>query len=133
MTEKEVEAVVRLQGYGLDCRAIAEITGVNREALKTFVRRHPIQSVKPIDTDGYCRNCGRPLSYTVGHRIRLFCDQSCRMAYWNSHRDRVSRKKWKDYVCLTCGQPFKSYGSRPRKYCGRKCYHESRRKRIREG
>ena len=128
MTESEVQAVTRLQGYGLDYRAIGEVTGINRETLKSFVRRHPIGTVRPVDTDGYCRNCGRPISFTVGHRIRLFCDSHCRMAYWNSHRDRVNRKKWQTFTCLRCGTEFEAYGTRERKYCCRACYHESRRK-----
>lgn len=127
MTECEVQAVTRLQGYGLDYRAIGEVTGINRETLKTFVRRHPVGTIQPVDTDGYCRCCGKPISFTAGHRVRLFCDSRCRMGYWNSHRDRVNRKKWQTFTCFRCGAEFKAYGARKRKYCSRGCYHESRR------
>ena len=126
LTEHEIEAVDRLIGYGLDYKQIGEVTGIDKEILRSYTRRHPAVHVTLVDTDGYCRSCGRPVSFTPGHRIRFFCGNQCRRTFWNSHRDQIRHRTWRAFTCLYCGSAFK--GRRDHKYCCRECYFLSRRK-----
>ncbi len=128
MTEPEIEAVNRLQGFGLDYREIAEVTRIDRETVRTYTRRHPAVITIRIEADGYCRSCGRPLAFTAGHRTRLYCGTSCRMRFWNGHRDHIRHRTWRTYTCLCCGKMFEAGGREARKYCSRECYHQSRKK-----
>lgn len=125
MTEHEIRAVTRLQGYGLDYRQIGDVTGIDKETLRTFIRRHPVADVTPVETDGFCRSCGRPVSFTAGYRAKLFCGTDCRVRFWNAHRDRVHHRTWRTFTCKNCGKAFEADRRREHKYCSRACYYEA--------
>lgn len=127
MTKHEITAVSRLQRYGLDYRQIWEITGIDKETIRTFMRRHPVIEVTPVETDGFCRSCGKPISYKAGHRLKMYCGTSCRVQFWNSHRDCIHHRTWRSYTCLFCGKVFKADRRREHKYCSRACYYDARR------
>lgn len=126
MTERETEAVSRLQGYGLDYREISRVTGIDKESVRTFLRRHTPTLVLPLNADGYCRSCGKPLRFTPGRRPKKYCGNSCRTVFWNSHRDSIRHRTWREYTCLHCGNTFEAAGRRERKYCSRACYQAAR-------
>lgn len=39
-----------------------------------------------------CKFCGKEVHQNPGRKEKKFCDDKCRMAYWNSHQDKVERK-----------------------------------------
>lgn len=74
-----------------------------------------------------CPQCGKVVKRQSGHHKR-FCSDQCRMAYWNSHPERVSRRAFYDLVCHYCGRMFRSYGNAHRKFCSRSCYDRYRKR-----
>lgn len=65
---------------------------------------------------------------TVGAKQKKFCNDKCRMAWWNAHPESVNRKNVNPYICAVCGVEFKSHEKR--KYCSRTCFGISRRRNI---
>jgi ribosomal protein L34E len=72
-----------------------------------------------------CNQCGAPLKQIAGKKQKRFCSNKCRMAWWNSHPEKINRIAVRAFTCQTCGQDFESYGKRERKYCSRACYGKS--------
>ena len=128
MTTQEMQAINDLQAQGLGYRKISAITGIPANTVKTYCRRHKEELPPPTETNAFCRGCGKPIYRNSQYRPRLFCSDSCRMQYWNSHRDQVQHKKTYTFSCPYCGKDFQSPGNRDRKYCSRKCADSAKRK-----
>ena len=110
---------MRLEGHSPS--VIAAKLGLSAGTVRSHIHRHPnIPGAKA------CKNCGRPLMQPKGRREKKFCSDACRMAWWNSHQEDVSRKAYYNLVCQHCGKEFESYGNKNRKYCCRACYVASR-------
>lgn len=116
-------------GYGLGYIRIAKLTGISPNTLKNYCKTRNIP-VKTVEADSFCGNCGKPISFYGTRQNKRFCCDRCRNQWWNAHQDMVRRDAWYETVCLHCGKTFRSYGNRNRKYCCRKCYTDSRRKRA---
>ena len=129
MTEFEKKKVADYQKQGLGYRRIAALTGISENTLKAWIQRHPMESDPSFSPpDGYCKNCGKPITIIPGHRPRQFCSDDCRMSWWAVNRDKLNKKAWYDLVCHYCGKEFRSYGDAKQKYCCRKCYDDARKK-----
>lgn len=124
MTQNEKEKIDELQRQGLKYPAIAKLTGINVNAVKAHCRRHPVEVNSQPTTETFCKGCGKQITQTEKKRARQFCSDSCRMKWWNSHRDQVNHKKREK--CVQCGAWFtkKEAGQ---KFCCRKCYDDYRR------
>lgn len=110
---------MRLEGHSPS--VIAAKLGLSAGTVRSHIHRHPnIPGAKA------CKNCGKPLMQPKGRREKKFCSDSCRMAWWNSHQEDVTRKAYYNLVCQHCGKEFESYGNKNRKYCCRACYVASR-------
>ena len=129
MTDLETVAVDRMMGYGLGYIRIAKLTGISPNTLKNYCKTRNIP-VKTVEADSFCGNCGKPISFYGTRQNKRFCCDRCRNQWWNAHQDMVRRDAWYETVCLHCGKTFRSYWNRNRKYCCRKCYTDSRRKRA---
>ena len=110
---------MRLKGHSPS--VIAAKLGLPPGTVRSHIHRHP-----NIPGAKICKNCGRPLLQPKGRREKKFCSDTCRMAWWNSHQEDVSRKAYYNLVCQHCGKEFESYGNKNRKYCCRACYVTSR-------
>lgn len=110
---------MRLEGHSPS--VIAAKLGLSASTVRSHIHRHP-----NIPGTKACKNCGRPLMQPKGRREKKFCSDVCRMAWWNSHQEDVSRKAYYNLVCQHCGKEFESYGNKNRKYCCRACYVASR-------
>lgn len=128
MTAEEITKVNQFQREGYGYKKIASLTGLPINTVKAYCRRHPISKKDTVAENTLCRMCGKKLEQTPHKRKRIFCSDTCRLAWWNSHRERVNRKSVYSLTCAYCGQPFESYGNAYRKFCSRKCYGLSRRK-----
>ena len=128
MTTEEVNIVNGLLAQGLGYRRIAGVTGLPLNSVKTYCRRHKEELTSVAPMVGRCRMCGTPVAQTPKHRARLFCSDSCRMRFWNSHRDLVKHKNTYSFICPFCGKEFISLGRSNRKYCSRACADKGRRK-----
>ena len=110
---------MRLEGHGPS--VIAATLGLSPGTVRSHIYRNPI-----LPGTKACKNCGKPLVQPKGHREKKFCSDSCRMAWWNSHKETVNKKAYYQLVCRHCGKEFESYGNKNRKYCCRTCYVDSR-------
>lgn len=118
-TQKKMLSGLRQQGLGYI--KIAKAMGVSVNTVKSYCKRHEVQA-----RNGYCLYCGKPLKQVKGGRKRKFCDDTCRMTWWNSHRELVKHRRPKELECPNCHKVFTVAGSKLRKYCCYKCYVEAR-------
>ena len=72
---REIERMYR-DGYGPT--AIADELGISINTIKSYIRRHP--SMKNASR---CLYCGKVISQTKGRKVKKFCSDPCRSAYWN--------------------------------------------------
>jgi len=126
MTEKQKQQIIRLQREGCGYSEIAGQIGVSRDSVKSFCRRNGLT----VTTKAVCRQCGAELTYTPHRRKKIFCSDTCRMAWWNAHPELVQRKAVYHLTCAHCGIEFECYGNAKRKYCSRECYNRARAKAV---
>ena len=72
---REIERMYR-DGYGPT--AISYELGISINTIKSYIRRHP--SMKNASR---CLYCGKVISQTKGRKVKKFCSDPCRSAYWN--------------------------------------------------
>lgn len=120
-----------LQGYG--STKIADKLGINVNTVKSFCRRHGLSGDRQQEKfnnldiavkEPRCKCCGSSIVWRSGAKKKIFCSNSCRMKWWNSHQELVDRKAEYDFVCRNCGRLFTAYGNKERKYCSHRCYIE---------
>ena len=122
-TDKSIE-IMEYRRQGLGYKRIAAVTGYSLNMVKSVCRR------SQAPTEKRCIQCGAAVEQTPHRKEKKFCSDKCRMAWWNSHPERVTRKAFYHLVCACCGQSFESYGNQKRKYCSRRCYNVARRKGV---
>ena len=126
MNNQQKEAIHRLRKAGEGYRDIAKKLDVSANTIKSFCRRNnlggmAIPKAKPLK-EGFCRQCGAPLLQTAGKKQKKYCSDQCRMAWWNAHPEKVTRKAIYHLTCKCCGKSFSSYGYKNRIYCCFACY-----------
>ena len=72
---REIERMYR-DGYGPT--AISYELEISINTIKSYIRRHP--SMKNASR---CLYCGKVISQTKGRKVKKFCSDRCRSAYWN--------------------------------------------------
>ncbi len=133
MTEALRTQIVNLQYAGHGYKHIATVTGIPQSTIKRFCRDNPVSAKDIADRNGVCRHCGAKLVPTPHKKVKRYCSDKCRMAYWHQHPDELNRKAFYHLSCRHCGKPFVSYGNEHRKYCSRACYGATRRKEVCHG
>lgn len=124
MTDRQEEQVRRMKAGGCGYVKIARELGLSENTVKSFCRRKGLNGA--ADTaDGDKRNClccGTQVRQNPGRKVKKFCSDKCRNAWWNSHQDRVERRAHYGFICAYCKKPFTAYGNAGRKYCCHACY-----------
>ena len=129
MTQAEKAAVLSLRQQQYSFSAIAETTGLPMGTIKSFLSRasrkkeDPVVAPRITMDQTHCRQCGAPLDQTQHSKIKTFCSDRCRTAYWNEHRDLSRRASAHQQTCEECGRTFYTYQGR---YCSRACYGQAR-------
>ena len=130
MTDEETKLSYKLREEGIGYRKIAKVLGISENTVRSFCRRHDLTGMRMTQREGrdihVCKFCGKEVKQNPGRKEKKFCDDKCRMAYWNSHQDKVERKAIYEYTCPYCGKPFTAYGNANRRYCSRICYFTAR-------
>ena len=130
MNNQERHEIQRLRTHGYSYKKIAKALGVSENTIKSFCRRNSMGGVASDDitaqASDQCRQCAASLIQMKGKKQKRFCSDRCRMSWWNSHPEAISRKANQTFACKVCGQQFTSYGKRERKYCSRACYGRAR-------
>ena len=132
MTADQKKAIITLREKGATVGTIADMLNINVNTIKTHLRRHPVAFVitEPVEETRpsvlKCKHCGRDIVQVPGRKEKLYCSDECRNRWWNTHMDKVQRKAYTTFVCLTCGKRVTVYGNDKRKYCSHDCYIEHR-------
>ena len=131
MTKEQRETITRMRDEGAGYSAIAKAAGLSKDCVKIWCQRHGLGGVAvkkavPEEDHAVCRNCGKPLVQIPGRKPRKFCCDACRVSWWNSHPEAVTRKAVYSFLCPICGNEFTAYGNAGRKYCSRSCYIKDR-------
>lgn len=130
MTKIQKKVVNQLRAEGYSYTKIAEQLGISINTIKSYCRRKNIGGVatpsEEILKGKFCKKCGEVLKQTHGKKLKQYCSDQCRMAWWNAHPEAIAHKKISLFTCGTCGKSFEGFGKRQRKYCSRGCYGKSR-------
>jgi endogenous inhibitor of DNA gyrase (YacG/DUF329 family) len=132
MTNLQKEQIVQLRTIGESYARIADALSISINTVQSYCRRNnlggnvTVSAEKTAATKSFCKNCGKELDRLPGQKARRFCSDKCRLEWWNSHPEAVSRKAVYHFVCPTCGAEFTAYGNARRKYCSHSCYIKAR-------
>ncbi len=122
MTDEQIKRLYEMREQGIGYGKIAQILDVSQNTVKSFCQRNNLGGMRLPNASAdihVCKFCGKEVQQTPGRKQKKFCNSTCRMAYWNSHQDKVNRKAIYEYMCPTCGKPFTAYGNSNRRYCRR--------------
>lgn len=132
MTLFQKEQIKTLRGQSLSYTKISTCLGISKNTVKSYCKRNNLGGKANISTfemndymaddSAYCKQCGKIIEQRSGVKPRKFCSDLCRVAWWNSHPDKVSKKAIYQLECACCKKPFESYGNKDRKYCSHICY-----------
>ncbi len=126
ITEDQKTQIAKLRGIGYGYNFIARKLCLTKDQVSSYCKRNGLASNKRSNTLEYvgdfCRNCGTPLIQLPGMKKRKFCTKECRIAWWQTHPERVNRKAYHSVVCANCGSEFIAFGKSNRKYCSHDCY-----------
>ncbi|MCD8300575.1 MAG: RNA polymerase subunit sigma-70 [Clostridiales bacterium] len=124
MTNEQKMRVRELRAAGYGYVKTAREIGLSENTVRSFCRRNGLTGdmAEQKDAGHVCLCCGKPVEQVPGRKEKKFCSDSCRMKWWNCHRDMVNRKAVNKFVCKHCGGEFNAYGNADRKYCSHACY-----------
>ena len=132
MTDTERNQIVRLRGEGFSYIKIATVLSLNENTVKSFCKRRGLGGLASatkeptLGEEHKCQYCGLPIRQMEGRKEKKFCSDTCRMAWWNSHRDKVNHRIVRQLECPCCNKTFTVYGNGQRKYCSHTCYVKDR-------
>ena len=132
MTNQQKQLIETMRKQGISYIRIAESLGVSENTIKSYCQRNNLGGIRAgsdtraADVRFYCKQCGTRLNQVTGHKPRKFCSDSCRLAWWKSHPERIEQKAIYTFSCSGCGEEFTAYGNTHRKYCSHACYIASR-------
>jgi rRNA maturation endonuclease Nob1 len=139
MTGEQKQSIQEMRLQGLAYSQIAESIGLSVNTIKSFCRRNTLsnndasEDTENEENKDICKHCGKRLKFTDKAKPKRFCDDKCRLAWWNEHRDLMNRQAVYRLTCACCGKVFDSYGNKSRKYCSHACYIKDRFNRISNG
>ncbi len=132
MTENEKKQIKRMREGGYSYGQIASELGLSKNTVKSHCRRHELSGCAQVEKKQelgdivYCKYCGEIVIQNPGRKKKMFCNDSCRNKWWNTHQSQVDKKAYYEKTCCNCGKVFRTYGNANRKYCSHECYIENR-------
>ncbi len=126
MNDIQKTQITSMRAKGAGYKSIAKELGISENTIKSYCRRNNLTSTDEIkvikDNEVFCKNCGAVVPQNDKRKVKQFCSDKCRMAWWNSHRDMVKHKKVTVKACSYCHKKFEVYGNSNKKYCSHDCY-----------
>ncbi|MDD7260764.1 MAG: RNA polymerase subunit sigma-70, partial [Eubacteriales bacterium] len=116
MTNQQKDQITALRSQRFGYATIAKAVGLKKDTVVTYCRKIGLTGTKAtdnsrIDLDAdFCLQCGALLTQTPGRKRIKFCSDKCRVAWWNTHPEKVNRKAVYEFTCAHCGKPFTAYG-----------------------
>ncbi len=120
MTNEQKTLIINLKNDGLGYKAISKKLCISVDTVKSFIKRNKelFDTTPNVDR---CLCCNKVLIHTPKHKKKKFCNDTCRMKWWNGHPD-VANKVVFEVTCKCCGKVINSYRYRARKFCSHSCY-----------
>lgn len=125
MTNEQTIMISRLMKDGMGYRKIAEELDLPVNSVKSWCRRHPCEEEKAE----YCPVCGKEIFSLPHKRVRKFCSDGCRYAWWSAHPEERTIKTGYTHTCRHCGCEFTN-NRKTADYCCRECFADARRKAV---
>lgn len=126
MNDIQKTQIASMRAKGTGYKSIAKELGISENTVKSYCRRNNLTRTNEIkvisDSEVHCKNCGAVVPQNDKRKEKQFCSDKCRMAWWNSHRDKVKHKKVTVKKCPHCHKEFEVYGNSNKKYCSHDCY-----------
>lgn len=132
MTNNEKEKIKILREKGYSYFKIAVALDISENTIKAFCRRNNLGGVRAIRVNPKiegnikCKQCEKELEQREKGARKKFCSDKCRRQWWKEHDYCIDRKAYYTLTCYECGNKFKSYGNKNRKYCSHNCYIKNR-------
>jgi hypothetical protein len=120
VTKEQKDAIAHYLSKGFSKKKISDLTGIPLGTIKSYCSRSNNGAGKQV-----CENCGKRIEQTPHKRKKRFCCDKCRLEWWNSHPELVSRTT-ETLVCGFCGRPFAAY-RKGRRFCSKSCSSSARR------
>lgn len=112
---QQKEMIVAMRNAGMSYTDIARFAGVTETNARNIYSRAIRKTT--VNSEGTCRFCGLPLTYTDGAKKKQFCSDKCRFSWHNQQ----SMKRPYIRTCEQCGVEFVSIGYPKKRYCSRNC------------
>lgn len=132
MNSIQKKRIALLRVGGESYARIAGILGLSVNTVKSYCRRNNLSGSMAVTApktpigQAFCRQCGKELSQILGKKTLKFCDDECRVKWWNAHPDKVNKRAIYSFTCAHCKKAFTAYGNSDRKYCSHQCYINDR-------
>ena len=121
MTENQKSEIKRLRESGFGYKKISSETGISINTIKSFLKTNDEFATQK----NHCLNCGTLVVQTPHRKLKKFCSDICRNAWWSAHPENRKEKPY-THTCLCCGREF-STDRVVSKYCSKRCFAEARR------
>jgi len=129
MTLSQKERITQMRADGDSYSKIAATLDISKNTVKSFCQRNNLgdmsaKSAEPVPADdgSHCKQCGQKIQQQPKKKLRKFCSDECRAAWWAAHPEALNKKATYNFVCAYCKAPFTAYGNKERKYCTHTCY-----------
>lgn len=126
MNVEEKSKIGKLRNMGFGYTKIAKQLNLSVDTVKSYCKRNNLGGVNVGNSVQLCDLCAKPVKQNAGRKVKRFCSDACRSAWWSKHTQLVKRQANYECVCCNCGESFTSYGNKTRKYCCHACYIEHR-------
>ena len=107
---------------------IADWLGLSKNTVKSYCQRNNLQQTinKSNANITYCKQCGQEMEIIAGRKLKKYCSDKCRIAWWVANKEQLNQKATYSFICNHCGVEFTAYGNKSRKFCNHACYIASR-------
>ena len=133
MTEQQAVQIRAMRAKGIGYKSIGMQIGLSRDIVRNYCKSRGLSGYgkaikKNIEDQAIlgkkCLCCGKPITQPSTGRHKKFCDVKCRREWWKNNGDKLKKNESAMYscVCKRCGEEFKSYGNKNRKFCSHDCY-----------
>ena len=94
MDNLQKKQIILLRRSGESYSKIADALGISINTVKSFCHRNNLAGGQVFQAHAmFCPQCGAKLQQITGRKKKNFCSDKCRMAWWNSHPEKMNRKK----------------------------------------
>ena len=124
MTEDQKRLANKLRQQGQSYAQIATVLGVPKNTVKTHCWRNNIAAPvgsKPVKSS-FCQNCGKPIKQPEHIKTKKYCNDKCRITWWNHNRNLLNSGATRQVSCAYCGSKFEKYEKSGQRFCSHACY-----------